>query len=65
MKTISEILENIKPIEGFHVMKWLRGVRDAHYKLSISDPEKYGREEEESKRHIDLLNQRAKKDLNK
>ena len=42
MKKPSEILENIKPLEGFHVMKWLRGVRDANYERSIKDPEELG-----------------------
>ena len=61
MKTISEILENIKPIEGFHVMEWLRGVRDANYELSIKDPEEYRRREEKSKKRIEFLNRRDKR----
>jgi hypothetical protein len=61
MKTISEILENIKPIKGFHVMEWLRGVRDANYELSIKDPEEYRRREEQSKKRIQLLERRAKR----
>jgi len=61
MKSLNEILETRQAIEGFHVMEWLRGVRDANYELSINDPEKYRREEEESKRHINLLNRRAKR----
>lgn len=65
MKSLNEILETRQAIEGFHVMEWLRGVRDANYELSINNPEKYCREEEESKRYIDLLNRIAKKDLKK
>lgn len=61
MKTLNEILENKQAIEGFHVMEWLRGVRDANYELSIKDPERYRREEEASKRRAHLLNRRAEK----
>lgn len=61
MKSLSDILETRQAIEGFHVMEWLRSVRDANHELSVNDPEKYRRAEEESKRYIDLLNQRDKK----
>ncbi len=61
MKNTNGILKNREPIEGFHVMEWLRGVRDANYELSIKDPERYRREEEASKRRAYLLNRRDKK----
>ncbi|MEN0016149.1 MAG: hypothetical protein AAF706_00830 [Bacteroidota bacterium] len=35
-----------RPIEGFRVMEWLRGVRDANYALSINDPTAYKRKRE-------------------
>jgi hypothetical protein len=64
MKTISEELReklgDTEPIKGFHVMEWLRGVRDANYELSIKDPKEYRRREEKSKERIRILNQRAK-----
>jgi hypothetical protein len=44
MKLSEELREKLgdtDPIEGFHVMEWLRGVRDANYELSIKDPEAY------------------------
>ena len=47
-ESIEEYLkrENVdtRPIEGFKVMEWLRGVRDANYERSIKDPESYYRE---------------------
>jgi hypothetical protein len=64
MKTISEELKerlgDTEPIKGFHVMEWLRGVRDANYELSIKNPEEYRRREEKSKERIRLLNRRVK-----
>ena len=63
MKTISEILENIKPIKGFHVMEWLRGVRDANYELSVKDPEAYRRKREATRKRIELSERRTKKNL--
>lgn len=64
MKTISEELKerlgDTKPIKGFHVMEWLRGVRDANYELSIKNPEEYRRREEKSKERIRILNRRVK-----
>jgi len=65
MKSLNEILKTRQAIEGFHVMEWLRGVRDANYELSIKDPEKYHREEEASKRRAYLLNRRAKRNFKK
>jgi hypothetical protein len=53
MKTISEELKerlgDTEPIKGFHVMEWLRGVRDANYELSIKDPEAYRKKRERAR----------------
>lgn len=38
---LNKRLGDTKPIKGFRVMEWLRGVRDASYELSIKDPEAY------------------------
>jgi len=62
---LREKLGDIEPIKGFHVMEWLRGVRDANYELSIKDPEEYRRREEKSKKHVELLERRAKRKLKK
>ena len=39
-------------IPGFKVMEWLRGVRDAHYRLSVQDPEAYQKMREEAKESL-------------
>jgi hypothetical protein len=62
---LREKLGDTEPIKGFHVMEWLRGVRDANYELSIRDPEEYRRREEKSKKHVELLERRAKRKLKK
>lgn len=35
--------EDFKPIEGFKVMEWLRGVREKYHELYMKDPEEYDR----------------------
>ena len=32
---------NLEPIEGFKVMEWLRGVREADYRLYKENPKEY------------------------
>ena len=32
---------NLEPIEGFKVMEWLRGVREADYRLYKENPQEY------------------------
>lgn len=49
-----------KPIPGFRVMEWLRGVRDADYELFVKDPEAYYREEREASARIDAMRRRQK-----
>lgn len=39
-------------IPGFHVMEWLRGVRDEHYRLSVEDPEAYKKMREEARESL-------------
>ena len=58
---LKEKLGDTEPIKGFHVMEWLRGVRDANYELSIKDPEAYRRKREVARRKIELLERRAKR----
>ena len=41
-----------KPIPGFKVMEWLRGVRDEHYRLSKEDPEAYKKMREEARKSL-------------
>lgn len=41
MKKIN--FENLKPIEGFKVMEWLRAVREKYHELYMRDPEEYDR----------------------
>ena len=57
---LNKKLGDTKPIEGFRVMEWLRGVRDANYELSIKDPEAYRKEEEEACARIDDMIRRQK-----
>ena len=58
-------LGDTKPIPGFRVMEWLRGVRDAEYELSIKDPKAYQRKVEAARRKVDIMikeqEQRVKK----
>lgn len=58
---LREKLGDTEPIKGFHVMEWLRGVRDTNYELSIKDPEAYRRKREVARRRIELLERRAKR----
>lgn len=56
MSTLSKRLEKLESrpaIPGFHVMEWLRGVRDANYELSIKDPKARKRQKEEAKRRLE------------
>ncbi|OJW68889.1 MAG: hypothetical protein BGO68_03845 [Candidatus Amoebophilus sp. 36-38] len=39
-----EIIKNLKPIEGFKVMEWVRAVREKEYELYKRDPEEYFRQ---------------------
>ena len=48
------------PIEGFRVMEWLRGVRDAEYELSIKDPEAYQKRVKEGRDAIEAMMERQK-----
>jgi hypothetical protein len=41
-------LENIKPIEGFKVMEWLRAVREKQHRLYEQDPEAYYKQLEQA-----------------
>lgn len=52
MKSIREALGNTKPIPGFRVMEWLRGVRDADYELFIKDREAYYKKDKEASDRI-------------
>lgn len=65
MKTISEELReklgDTDPIEGFHVMEWLRGVRDANYELSIKEPEAYRIKREAARKRLQARIKRAKR----
>ena len=58
-------LGDTKPIPGFRVMEWLRGVRDAEYELSIKDPKAYQKKVEAARRKVDIMikeqEQRVKK----
>jgi hypothetical protein len=51
---LKEKLGDTEPIKGFHVMEWLRGVRDANYELSIKDPEAYRRKREAARKSSKL-----------
>jgi len=48
-----EKLESRPAIPGFHVMEWLRGVRDANYELSIKDPEARKKQKAEARRRLE------------
>ena len=64
MKLSEELREKLgdtNPIEGFHVMEWLRGVRDANYELSIKDPEAYRIKREAARKRIQVRIARAKR----
>jgi hypothetical protein len=45
-------LENIKPIEGFKVMEWLRAVREERHRLYERDPEAYYKQLEQAGRSV-------------
>jgi len=62
---LKEKLGDTEPIKGFHVMEWLRGIRDTNYELSIKDPEAYHRKREETRKRIELSERRTKKNLKK
>ena len=47
-RRLKEKLGDVRPIEGFRVMEWLRGVRNASYELFTNDPEAYQKEMEEA-----------------
>ena len=34
-------IKDIKPIEGFKVMEWVRSIREDNYNLYKKDPKKY------------------------
>ncbi len=53
MSILSKRLENKPPIPGFHVMEWLRGVRDANHELSIKDPEARKRQKAEARKRLE------------
>ncbi|MEL6607101.1 MAG: hypothetical protein AAFP88_02515 [Bacteroidota bacterium] len=53
MSILSKRLESKPPIPGFHVMEWLRGVRDTNYKLSIKDPEARRRQKQEARKRLE------------
>jgi hypothetical protein len=55
-------LDDIKPIEGFKVMEWLREVREKQHKLYEQDPKEYYRQLELAGERIRL---RLKKDSRK
>jgi hypothetical protein len=40
--------KNIKPIEGFRVMEWVRSVREKLYELYVNDPEEYSKQLDEA-----------------
>jgi len=64
MKLSEELREKLgdtDPIEGFHVMEWLRGVRDANYELSIKDPEAYRIKREAARKRLQARIARAKR----
>lgn len=54
-------LEDMKAIPGFHVMEWLRGVRDAEYELSVKDPKAYREKVKETRRKVDIMIREQKK----
>jgi hypothetical protein len=54
-------LGDTEPIKGFHVMEWLRGVRDANYELSIKDPEGYRIKRETARKRLQARITRAKR----
>ena len=56
---LSKLLGNTEPIQGFKVMEWLRGVRDANYELSIKDPEAYQKKRDAARRRIDIARKKA------
>ncbi len=39
-------------IPGFKVMKWLRGVREDNYKLSVENPQEYLRRRTEARKRM-------------
>ena len=60
MKSIKEALGNTKPIPGFRVMEWLRGVRDADYELFVKDREAYYKKDREASDRIAAMRKRQK-----
>lgn len=54
-KEPKERLETMKAIPGFHVMEWLRGVRDAEYELSVKNPKAYKEKLKETRRKVDIM----------
>ena len=54
-------LEDREAIPGFHVMEWLRGVRDAEYELSVKDPKAYRKKVKETRRKVDIMIKEQKK----
>jgi hypothetical protein len=37
-------IKDIRPIEGFKVMEWVRSVRENRYNLYKNDPQEYSRQ---------------------
>ena len=51
-------MEKVKPIKGFKVMEWLRGVREKYHELYMTDPDEYYR-------RLKRAGERAKARINK
>jgi hypothetical protein len=59
-------IKDLKPIEGFKVMEWLREVREKNYELHKRDPQEYFRQVEEAHKRMQARIkriERASKDL--
>jgi hypothetical protein len=51
-------IKDIRPIEGFKVMEWVRNVRESRYNLYKNDPDEYYR-------RLKKAGERAKARINK
>jgi hypothetical protein len=58
-------IKDLKPIEGFKVMEWLRAVREKEYELYKRDPQEYFRQVEEADKIMQARIKRIKSEASK
>ena len=54
-------VKDIRPIEGFKVMEWVRSVREKEYELYKSNPEEYYRQLNKAGKRLQARIARAKR----